>query len=579
MGDARELLELAGAEQSEEAKSASGTATAPMPAGYVRVWVSMEEAVDHVTRVTKCGRQEARDAVVRALLDAELRSRFGDNGLQEIKAPLWQNARQWALYSGLGARIPNKVQISGKSAYLRPFFDPQPDPALLPERMRPVEVRRKDVERLWSMPPGSEDAPGYPEPSSPAAPAVGSGGAMAIRSRRPDWDWWRHVPTVSLHEAVALSLNIDPQKLRRAHDLIRRQFDEGPEFERRLALATRCLGDILSGPVNYPAVCYFDEAPAIRLRDFAAWAQSVDWQLPPELARLPARERQSANALDPDPDERLSLPEQVRLLARIMPEERARARIDKAFRFREINYQPQYAVRYDDAKIDWVSGRVTLPRLSRQPFTPTLTAAEFSRHFARAFAEGPQSAMSRQEPEEHLDTLENTPGAEPTLSPGFRTNRAEDAERACEGFISELTERPRTRTRHSKLHAATVAKRSVERPLSALGRSRRQPSGNIRVGRRAQIDAPENQIPFAIYGILGPYFRTLLSISAEPGPGISVLLGPTLAVEERSSTASTEGTRARRAVPSRATKRRAWGGAVGPRGRSAGLGPEVRCGF
>ena len=32
---------------------------------------------------------------------------------------------------------------------------------------------------------------------------------------------------------------------------------------------------------------------------------------------------------------------------------------------------------------------------------------------------------------------------------------------------------------------------------------------------------------------------------------------------------STEGTRARRAVPSQATERRAWGGAVGPRGRSA----------
>ena len=36
-----------------------------------------------------------------------------------------------------------------------------------------------------------------------------------------------------------------------------------------------------------------------------------------------------------------------------------------------------------------------------------------------------------------------------------------------------------------------------------------------------------------------------------------------------SSTASMEGTRARRAVPSRATERRAWGGAVGSRGRSA----------
>jgi hypothetical protein len=35
-----------------------------------------------------------------------------------------------------------------------------------------------------------------------------------------------------------------------------------------------------------------------------------------------------------------------------------------------------------------------------------------------------------------------------------------------------------------------------------------------------------------------------------------------------SSTESMEGTRARRAVPSRATERRAWGGAVDPRGRS-----------
>jgi hypothetical protein len=49
-----------------------------------------------------------------------------------------------------------------------------------------------------------------------------------------------------------------------------RQFDEGPEFERRLVLANRCLGDTLPWPVNHLAVRYYDEAPAIRLRDFAA---------------------------------------------------------------------------------------------------------------------------------------------------------------------------------------------------------------------------------------------------------------------------------------------------------------------
>src|SRR6516164_11593959 len=62
-----------------------------------------------------------------------------------------------------------------------------------------------------------------------------------------------------------------------------------------------------------------------------------------------------------------------------------------------------------------------------------------------------------------------------------------------------------------------------------------------------------------------------LSISAEPGPGISVPSRPTLAVEQPSSPESTEGTRARRAVPSRATERRAREGAVRPRGAIRGV--------
>jgi hypothetical protein len=83
----------------------------------------------------------------------------------------------------------------------------------------------------------------------------------------------------------------------------------------------------------------------------------------------------------PHPSERLTLPEQVRLLAQTMPAERARSRIDKAFRFREIEYEPRYTVPYNGARIDWETGRVILPRLPRQSFTPTLSAAEFFLHF------------------------------------------------------------------------------------------------------------------------------------------------------------------------------------------------------
>jgi len=254
---------------------------------------------------------------------------------------------------------------------------------------------------------------------------------------------------------VALSLNIDPKQLRRASTralTAGRQFDEGPEFERRLALAKRCLGDTLPGPVNHLAVRYYDEAAAVRLPDFAAWAHSVEWQIPSELARLaPASGTRSGNGPILDPNERLTLPEQVRLLARIMPTERATARIDKAFRFREVNYHPQYAVRYDDARIDWDSGRVILPRLPRQPFTPTLTTAEFVRHFMpsglgatetpRAAPPSPEkSTADVGEPQEVA-----TERRAASRASGTRTTTDEKVEVACGEWIAALAQRPRNK--------------------------------------------------------------------------------------------------------------------------------------
>lgn len=227
--------------------------------------------------------------------------------------------------------------------------------------------------------------------------------------RTPNWRIWLHVPTAKLHECVALSPNIDPNKLQISPTSWmagKRMFSEGQAFKDRLFLAERSLGRTL------------------RLGEFAAWAASVEWDIPSELASLAdVSGRSGEPALAPDPNERLTLPEQVRILIQVMPEDRARARIEKAFRFRDVAYQPQFAVSYQDARIDWLTGVVVLRGLPRQPFTPTLTAAEFSRHFARAFAEAPQSAMPRQEPEEHLDTLENAgPDAEPETRPCERAS-------------------------------------------------------------------------------------------------------------------------------------------------------------
>jgi hypothetical protein len=52
-------------------------------------------------------------------------------------------------------------------------------------------------------------------------------------------------------------------------------FREGPEFEKRLLLAQRCLGDTLP-TIDSVASHYLGDDPVVRLRDFAAWARSIE---------------------------------------------------------------------------------------------------------------------------------------------------------------------------------------------------------------------------------------------------------------------------------------------------------------
>lgn len=392
-----------------------------MRAGYVRVWLPMEAAIDHVTRVAECGGQEAREALVQAILDGEIGSRFGDNGLQEIKPSLWQNAKQWAPYSGIGATPPNRVRISGDAAYLRPFFDPPPDHSLLPERMRPVETRREDVERLWPMRPGSQDED-----------------RRAIQRTRRKWrsewiarfaerqriarrwialidlvDWCAQSTTAASDDEEAKARVV---AYRRLVELMRRGEFERDGRSKLLYLDTLVTADGASPRCRLTReqfeiafdVAAMPPAPSLPLTvlnccwlpsDMARrWLESHGYRWAPHFELIAPGNEQSGEAAEPDPRERLTLPEQVRLLAQTMTAERARSRIDKAFRFREVNYQPQYAVRYDQTRIDWETGRVILPRLPRQPFTPTLTTAEFFRHFmpsrGRASSAGPEDILT-----------------------------------------------------------------------------------------------------------------------------------------------------------------------------------------
>lgn len=102
-----------------------------------------------------------------------------------------------------------------------------------------------------------------------------------VARQLPDWGWWKHVPTLTLREAIALSMNLDPARSRELRGSYERQ-----EYEKRLALATRCLGDSLPGPLNFAVWRYEGAEPVVRLKSFATWVSGVDLEIPPALAEL-----------------------------------------------------------------------------------------------------------------------------------------------------------------------------------------------------------------------------------------------------------------------------------------------------
>jgi hypothetical protein len=116
---------------------------------------------------------------------------------------------------------------------------------------------------------------------------------MADGGRAPNWCKWKYVPTATLYEAVALSLNIDPERIRRNPRawMGGKRFDEDQEFLDRLFVSKRNLDSL--GPLNSMGVRYYQEDPVVNVQAFAAWAASIGWNLPAELVG-PATAPQSA---------------------------------------------------------------------------------------------------------------------------------------------------------------------------------------------------------------------------------------------------------------------------------------------
>jgi hypothetical protein len=103
----------------------------------------------------------------------------------------------------------------------------------------------------------------------------------------PDWSYWQLVPTVTLFEAVSLSLNIDPRRLvphpaggGSAGIAIARI--PPPGFYNRLDLGRRCVGETL------PAAEPRHGEEHVRLPSFTEWATGLGWSVPPELHDMAA---------------------------------------------------------------------------------------------------------------------------------------------------------------------------------------------------------------------------------------------------------------------------------------------------
>lgn len=123
---------------------------------------------------------------------------------------------------------------------------------------------------------------------------------IAPPAKTPDWDLWLHMPEVRLWQAVALSMNMDPDSLKNHPQAWMAGAGAEPIFKEnsfssqaqkdmfgkrlRLLVANKTVKNGFS-----PGTLSMDNPHnhGVRLSEFAAWAPTVRWNdIPPELAAL-----------------------------------------------------------------------------------------------------------------------------------------------------------------------------------------------------------------------------------------------------------------------------------------------------
>jgi hypothetical protein len=119
------------------------------------------------------------------------------------------------------------------------------------------------------------------------------------KERLPNWAKWNHIPEVMLWQAIALSLNIDPDVAERSYSWKAEGTltNESKDFKDRLDVLLANFG---RHPLLKPTRLSLSdrEEGALLLSLFAAWAASLGWSIPPELKALgvDAQEPQPADS-------------------------------------------------------------------------------------------------------------------------------------------------------------------------------------------------------------------------------------------------------------------------------------------
>ena len=105
-------------------------------------------------------------------------------------------------------------------------------------------------------------------------------------SRPVNWTVWRNIPEAKLWQAVALSLDIDPDKVQHNRDSCMAEsylFDESQEFKDRMQVATACAGRSLKTATL--SLTHVEECK-VELAVFTAWAKTLKWIICKDLIAI-----------------------------------------------------------------------------------------------------------------------------------------------------------------------------------------------------------------------------------------------------------------------------------------------------